>query len=103
MRKSTHYIISLPTGSTDGQSRGDSMTIFFCFHGSFNPLSPHDAIKHHFTSLKTYLIFLKLRVLDRKFPLNLFNTTWSFSLIFEPHQVIFIHYKSRIAAAIRGL
>ena len=25
------------------------------------------------------------------------------SLIFKPHQVIFIHYKSRIAAAIRGL
>ena len=26
-----------------------------------------------------------------------------FSLIFKPHQIIFIHYKSRIAAAIRGL
>ena len=24
----------------------------------FNPLSPHDAFKHHFTSLKTGLIFL---------------------------------------------
>ena len=23
----------------------------------FNPLSPHDALNHHFTSLKTYLIF----------------------------------------------
>ena len=23
-----------------------------------NPLSPHDALKHHFTSLKTELIFL---------------------------------------------
>ena len=23
----------------------------------FNPLSPHDALKHHFTSLKTDLIF----------------------------------------------
>ena len=22
---------------------------------SFNPLSPHDALKHHFTSLKTHL------------------------------------------------
>ena len=28
----------------------------------FNPLSPHDALKHHFTSLKTILIFLKPRV-----------------------------------------
>ena len=27
---------------------------------AFNPLSPHDALKHHFTSLKTYLIFLQL-------------------------------------------
>ena len=25
----------------------------------FNPLSPHDALKHNFTSLKTYLIFLQ--------------------------------------------
>ena len=24
----------------------------------FNPLSPHDALKHHFTSLKTDLIYL---------------------------------------------
>ena len=27
----------------------------------FNPLSPHDALKHHFTSLKTDLIILQLR------------------------------------------
>ena len=33
-----------------------------------NPLSPHDALKHHFTSLKTDLIFLKLRVLEGEFP-----------------------------------
>ena len=31
-----------------------------------NPLSPHDALKHHFTSLKTDLIFLQQRVLERK-------------------------------------
>ena len=34
----------------------------------FNLLSPHDALKHHFTSLKIDLIFLQLRVLKRKFP-----------------------------------
>ena len=34
----------------------------------FNPLSPHDALKHHFTSLKTDLIFIQLGVLERKFP-----------------------------------
>ena len=33
-----------------------------------NPLSPHDAIKHNFTSMKTYLFFLQQRVLERKFP-----------------------------------
>ena len=31
---------------------------------SSNPLSPHDALKHHFTSLKTDLIFLQLRVFE---------------------------------------
>ena len=35
---------------------------------TFNPLSPHDALKRHFTSLKTDLIFLELGVLERKFP-----------------------------------
>ena len=33
------------------------------FNFFFNPLSPHDALKHHFTSLKTDLIFLQLGVL----------------------------------------
>ena len=31
-------------------------------------LSPHDALEHHFTSLKTDLIFLQPRVLEQKFP-----------------------------------
>ena len=69
---------------------------------TLNPLSPHDALKHHFTSLKTDLIFLQPRVLERKFhetgvPIHgIFFT-------FYPHQIIFTHYKSRIATAIRGL
>ena len=33
-----------------------------------NPLSRHDALKHHFTSLKTDLILQQPRVLERKFP-----------------------------------
>ena len=33
-----------------------------------NPLSPHDALKHHFTSLKTDLIVLQQRVFEGKFP-----------------------------------
>ena len=31
---------------------------------TFNPLSPHDALKHHFTSLKTDLISLQPRVFE---------------------------------------
>ena len=69
----------------------------------FNPLNPHDALKHHFTSLKTDLIFLYPRILKRKFPRNWFTNTWQFSLLFHPHEIIFIHYKSRVATAIRGL
>ena len=33
----------------------------------FIPLSPHDALKQHFTSLKRKLFFLQPRVLERKF------------------------------------
>ena len=36
--------------------------------GLFHPLSAHDALKHHFTFLKTDLIFLQQRVLERKSP-----------------------------------
>ena len=35
---------------------------------TFNPLSAQDALKHHFTSLKTDLIFLQPRVLEQKIP-----------------------------------
>ena len=67
------------------------------------PLRSHDAIKHHFTSRKTDLIFLQLGVFQGKFPWNYFSNIWQFSLIFRPLQVIFIHYKSKIATAMRGL
>ena len=60
-------------------------------------------LKHIFISLKTYLIFLQPRALECIFPWNWFTNTWKFSLIFHPLQIIFIHYKSRIATAIRGL
>ena len=71
--------------------------------GQLNPLSPHDALKHHFTSLKTDLISQHLWVLERKFLWNWFTNTWQLLLFFKPHQIIFTHYKSRIATAIRGL
>ena len=68
-----------------------------------NPFNPHDALKHHFTFLKTDLIFLQLGVLERKFPWKWFANTWQFFIIFNLLQVIFIHYKSGIATAICGL
>ena len=37
-------------------------------HSWFNPLSPHDALKHHFISLKTHVIFLQQWVLECIFP-----------------------------------
>ena len=39
---------------------------------------------HHFTSLKSYLIFLQLGVLEWKCPCNWCTNTWHFSLIFSP-------------------
>ena len=38
--------------------------MFAVFVHELNPLSPHDALKHHFTSLKRDLIFLQLRGLE---------------------------------------
>ena len=40
-----------------------------------NPLSPHDALRHPFTFLKTDSICLQLEVLEQKFPWNLFTNT----------------------------
>ena len=38
--------------------------INFKNHKLFNPLSPHDALMHHVTSLKTDMIFLQPRVFN---------------------------------------
>ena len=72
---------------------------------TLHSLGPNDALKHHFTSMKTDLIFLQplLGVLELKIPLNWFTNTWQFSLIFHPLQITFIHYKPRIVTTIRGL
>ena len=64
----------------------------FHFQGRFNPLNPHDALKHYFTSLKTDFIFQQLRGLEGKFPWNRLTNSWQFSLIYYPLQVIFIYY-----------
>ena len=51
---------NIPLGLTD---RGVKTIIVV-----LNPLSPHDALKHHFISLKIDFIFLQLTVLEGKFP-----------------------------------
>ena len=50
--------------------------VFYKIIQRFNPLSPHDALKHHFTSQKIHLILLQLEVLEWKFPWYLFTNTW---------------------------
>ena len=47
-----------------------------------NPLSPHDALKHHFTFLKTYLIFLQLGVSEWISPWNCLPTHGNFFYFF---------------------
>ena len=50
----------------------------------FNPLSPHVASKHHFTPLKTDLIFLQLGVLEAKISLKLVYQYLAIFFIFPP-------------------
>ena len=58
-----------------------------------NPLSPHDALKHHATSLKTDLISLQLRSFRREisemkeFPLLLFFLLCVVLTGFSPNSV----------------
>ena len=58
------------------------ITGHYFYYTVANPLSPHDAIMHHFTSLKIQFISLKLRVLKGKFPYNWYTNKWQFSIIF---------------------
>ena len=62
----------------------------------FNPLSPNDALKHHINSLKADLIYLQPRAIEWKFQRNWLTNTFQFSSSFQPLQIIFIHYKSRM-------
>ena len=71
------------------------------YYSNVNPLSPHDALKHHFASLKNYLIPKIKGVLDRKCSWSYFINI-NFFFIYHPLRVIFIHCKSKIATAIRG-
>ena len=111
----TLYLLSVApqTDPMSHQSRHRALDAKFWFIYSWQfrnvcskwitPLNPHDALKHHFTSLKTDFIWSKPRVLVRKFSMKLVYKYMVIIFIFKPHQIIFIHYKSRIATAIRGL
>ena len=52
-------------GLLERHQRGENAVSYELY---INPLSPLDALKHHFTSLKTKLIFLQQKVLERLFP-----------------------------------
>ena len=68
----------------------------------FNHLSPHDALKHHFASLKNYLISWKLVVLEHKLSWNCFKNNSIFyhlsptSSHFHPLQVEHCNSNSRL-------
>ena len=66
-----------------------------------NPLNPHDALKHLLASMKNYLIFNNHGFWNENFHESVLKITVYF-FICHPLQVIFIHYESRIATAIRG-
>ena len=59
-------------------------------------LSPHDALKHHFTSLKTDLILLKLGGFRRKISMKLLPIHSNFP-------TFFIHFKSSLFTTSREL
>ena len=61
--------------------------IYIASHLTLKPLSPHDALKRHFTSLKTDLISLQQTVSEKKIPWSWLTKTWGFSSIFN-------HFKS---------
>ena len=71
-----------------------------------NPLilfKPSRCIKASYYIPENRLNFPTTKGFRTKIFAKLVTNTWQFSLIFKPHQVIFIHYMSRIATAIRGL
>ena len=67
------------------------------------PFKLSRCIKASFYIPENRLYFPTTKGSERKFPWNWFTNTWQFSLVSKPHQIIFSHYKSGIATAIRGL
>ena len=58
------YVLEIKITSTNNPIRCNVLQLFVADAGIVNSqirttLSPHDALKHHFTSLKTDLIFLQ--------------------------------------------
>ena len=69
----------------------------------YYPFKPSRCIKASFYNPENILYFPTIRGFRMKIPMQLVYNTWQLSLICNPLQIIFIHYKSRIATAIRGL
>ena len=61
------HISCLTTVHTDANKRQNVSCSGHQCSRALNPLSPHDALKHHFTSLKTDLTFIQLGVLNENF------------------------------------
>ena len=104
---SLHLYVSGEGGGGGGAPQYISGLVYMyhVYKRPLSPLSPDDALKHHFTSLKTDLIFLQQMALERKFPWNWFTKAWQFSLIFKPRQVIFIHWMKMtvVNSGLKGL
>ena len=67
------------------------------------PFGPSRCIKASFQIAENRLNFPTSKGFRMNIKKKWFTNTWQFSLISHPLQIIFIHEKSRITIAIRGL
>ena len=73
------------------------------WNSQFKPFKPSRCIKASFYIPENRPYFSTTGGFRIKISMKLVYNTWQFSWIFHLLQIIFIHYKSRIATAIRGL
>ena len=76
---------------------------FYVFIHYLVAFEPSRCIKASFYISEEWLKFPHPGVLERKFSWDCCDNNDIFSFICDPLQIIFIHYKSRIATTIRGL
>ena len=68
-----------------------------------NNFKPPRCIKASFYIPENRFNFPTTKGFEMYISIKLVCNAWQFTFIFKPHQIIFIHYKSRIATAIRDL